>query len=291
MTEAATIARRLGGRKSADGFICHCPVQSHGKGRGDRNRSLFVKDGDKATLFTCFAGCKAGDVLTALRSRGLCEALAEREPPEPNPFIPEHKPDPEAIELWRGAIPIKDDAIQARYLRARGITIEPPASLRATAMLHLGRYPLPAIVAAVQAPDRRIIAVQTTLIDPQGERKASVAIPRRTVGALGLGAIRLAAATDVLGLAEGTEKALAAMQLFNVPCWASLGAGRMHRVGIPDKVTALHVFLDNDDAGRAAGERTAYANRTRKVVLHFPPDQFKDWDDVTRARANERSAA
>jgi hypothetical protein len=111
-----------------------------------------------------------------------------------------------------------------------------------------------------------------------------------TMGALGWGAVRLAAATDILGLAEGTEKGLAAMQLFNVPCWSSLGAGRMHRVFIPDDVGELHVFLDNDDAGRAAAERTAHAHRHRKVLLHFPPEQFKDWDDVTRARATESAA-
>jgi hypothetical protein len=230
------------------------------------------------------------DVLAALRHRGLYEKAPARRASAPKPFVPEHKPDAEALALWRGAAPIDRDSLQWRYLRARGIVIEPPASLRATTILHLGRYPFAALVAAVQAPDRRIVAVQTTLINARGERKAPVAMPRRTVGALGAGAVRLAAATDALGLAEGTEKALAAMQLFDVPCWASLGAGRMHRVAIPQGVRELHLFLDNDEAGRAAAERTAYANRTRKVVLHFPPADCKDWDDVTRTRANERGA-
>jgi hypothetical protein len=147
------------------------------------------------------------------------------------------------------------------------------------------------MVAAVQAPDRRVIAVQVTLIDPRGDRKAQVRIPRKTAGALGRGAIRLAAAGDELGLAEGTEKGLAAMQLFGVPCWATLGAGRMHRVYVPDTVSTLHIFVDNDDAGRAAAERTAHEHRHRRVVLAFPPEQFKDWDDVTAAHARERSAA
>jgi hypothetical protein len=122
-----------------------------------------------------------------------------------------------------------------------------------------------------------------TLIDPRGDRKAQVRVPRRTVGALGWGAVRLAGATDVLGLAEGTEKALAAMQLFGVPCWSSLGAGRMHRVWIPDHVTELHIFGDNDEPGRAAADRTAHTHRHRRVILRFPPEQFKDWDDVTQA--------
>jgi hypothetical protein len=174
-------------------------------------------------------------------------------------------------------------------LVARGITIPAPPSLRATTVLYLERLPLPAMVAAVQAQDRRIIAVQRTLIDPRGDRKAQVHVPRLTIGALGRGAIRLAAATNALGLAEGTEKALAAMQITGVPCWASMGT-RMHRVWIPDHVRELHIFADNDEPGRAAAERTAQAHRHRKVFLRFPPEQFKDWDDVTRAQA-QRSAA
>ena len=118
--------------------------------------------------------------------------------------------------------------------------------------------------------------MQKTLIDPRGDRKAQVQIPRQTIGALGWGAVRLAAATNTLGIAEGVEKALAAMQLFKVPCWASLGAARMHRVQIPDSVHTMHIFADNDDAGRLAAERTAHANRHRKVLLRFPPDPHKD---------------
>ena len=48
--------------------------------------------------------------------------------------------------------------------------------------------------AAVQAPDRRTIAVQVTQLDPGGERKAQVLVPRRTYGALGDGAVGTALA-------------------------------------------------------------------------------------------------
>ena len=284
---AAIIARALGGHRSAEGYLCRCPLPSHGKANGDRNPSLFVKDGDKAPLFKCFAGCDTRDVLAELRGRGLCpQGDGEVSIPiEAKPFIPDHTPDPEALALWREATPIEGNSPQAAYLRSRGLTGEPPRSLRATTILHLGRYPFPAIAAAIQAPARQIISVQCTLIDLRGDRKAPVAIPRRTIGAIGCGAVRLAAATDVLGVAEGIEKALAAMQLFGVPCWASLGAGRMHRVHVPDDVRDLHIFADNDEPGRAGAERTAHAHRHRRVLLQFPPQGFKDWDDVTRDRA------
>jgi putative DNA primase/helicase len=298
MSEARTIAQALKGRPYADGYLCCCPLPTHGKGRGDRSPSLLVKDGDRATLFKCFGGCDARDILAELRARGLSVKLTETRPAISVQSAPksDHIPDAEAVALWTTAGPIAGTKAAA-YLRARGITLDPPASLRAARVMHLDSYPFPALIAAVQAPERHIIAVQKTLIDPRGDRKAQVRIPRQTMGALGWGAVRLGAATHTLGIAEGIEKALAAMQLFHVPCWASLGAARMHRVWIPDTVSTLHIFADNDDAGRAAAERTAHAHRHRKVLLRFPPEQLKDWDDILLARTaapaavDERGAA
>jgi hypothetical protein len=285
MNEAAAISRALRGKRTADGYLVRCPVPSHGKGRGDSNPSLLVKDGNTALLVKCFAGCETKDILDELRRRNLVVKGNEESQrailPDPPPS---HEPNAEALALWRSGTPIGAVSVQANYLAVRGLTLALPLSLRAAIVLHLDRYSFAALIAAVQAPDRRVIAVQRTLIDPRGDRKAQLRLPRMTIGALGWGAVRLGAATDVLGLAEGTEKGLAAMQLFGVPCWCSLGAGRMHRVAVPDQVRELHIFVDNDDAGRAAAERTAHAHRHRKVVLRFPPEGFKDWDDVTRAQ-------
>jgi hypothetical protein len=281
MTDAATIARALGGKSTSIGFMCRCPVPSHGNGKGDRNPSLLVKDGDRAPLFKCFAGCDVRDVLAELRARGLLDgagipAACARRLPEP---APQHIPDPDAIALWGSAAPAGGSIVE-RYLRARGITIELPPSLRCGGGCYLDRFELPAMVAAVQAPDRRTIAVQTTLIDPRGDRKAQVRLPRKTTGALRAGAVRLGPAGDVLGLAEGVETALSAMQITGVPVWACLGSFRMCRVAVPDAVQELHLFGDNDDPGRDAVERAAHAHRHRRVVIHFPPDQCPDWNDV-----------
>ena len=152
---ARDIAHALGGQKCATGYLCRCPVPSHGKGRGDRTPSLLVTNGDRAALFKCFAGCDARDILAELRVRGLSPALrnapVSRDTVEPKP---DHIANPEALALWRSAGPITADTKAASFLRARGITIEPPPSLRAATILHLDKYPLPALVAAVQAPGR-----------------------------------------------------------------------------------------------------------------------------------------
>ena len=42
---AAEIATGFGGRRNGAGFLCRCPVPGHGRGRGDRNPSLSLRDG------------------------------------------------------------------------------------------------------------------------------------------------------------------------------------------------------------------------------------------------------
>jgi hypothetical protein len=63
MRDAERIARALNGKRTTDGFLCRCPVAGHGKGKGDRNLSLFVKDGERAPLVTCFSGCDPHDAM------------------------------------------------------------------------------------------------------------------------------------------------------------------------------------------------------------------------------------
>ena len=73
-TTARSIAQALGGIRNGNGYLCRCPVPSHGKGRGDRNPSLSIADGDDGKLLVrCFAGCDPCNVLAALRSRGLLD--------------------------------------------------------------------------------------------------------------------------------------------------------------------------------------------------------------------------
>ena len=75
MSTAAMIAKALKGRPaSGSGYLCHCPVASHGRRRGDRNPSLLIRDGDfQAVVVHCFVGCDPRDVLAELRRQGLIE--------------------------------------------------------------------------------------------------------------------------------------------------------------------------------------------------------------------------
>ena len=60
MSAARDIALALAGgqqRLPNGSYLVPCPVPSHGRGRGDRNPSLRLADGDTQLLVHCYAGC------------------------------------------------------------------------------------------------------------------------------------------------------------------------------------------------------------------------------------------
>jgi hypothetical protein len=81
------------------------------------------------------------------------------------------------------------------------------------------------------------------------------------------------------------ETALSAKQLTGIPCWATLGTERFGLVAIPESVTELHLFIDNDAGGAQAERRAreAYAREGRTIVTHRPEQPGADWNDVLMA--------
>ena len=259
-------------------------------------RSL-IRDGDRRLLTHCFAGCDPRDILASLRHRALLDEVPRW--PNRGAALPVSGTTPPPAStlvvrrLWCAAGPITG-SVAERYLTVhRGLSGPFPPSLRfAPEVFHPRlRRRLPALLAAVQAPDRGVIAVQATWLSPDGS-KALPATPRWTFGMIGEGAVRLGAATEMLGLAEGVEDALAASQLSQLSCWACLGAARMHRVRIPDGVSEIHIFADDDVAGRDAASRTTLAHQTagRRVALRLPPLGLKDWGEVVLCTGRRTAA-
>jgi putative DNA primase/helicase len=130
MTDAATIARVLHGKRNGEGFLCHCPVPSHGQRRGDRDPSLSVRDGDSAVLVHCFGGCDRLDVLDALRRRGFLDVRVDAHSLRAMLMRPaSHDPDPTALEVWAAAVSAGGSIVET-YLRSRKISLDVPPSLR-----------------------------------------------------------------------------------------------------------------------------------------------------------------
>jgi putative DNA primase/helicase len=292
VTDLRGLAHKLKGKPAGSGFVCSCPLPTHGKRRGDKNPSLSIAEGaDGSLLLHCKAGCDSRDVFNALRARGLLdEGPGRREhsakPKRTAPYFPADpvEPDRRALELWRSAVPI-EGTLAEQYLRHRGITLAIPPTLRFIPEFeYMPRVCLPAMIAAVQGADRRVIAVQLTFLHPNGAGKARVATPRKTFGALGAGALRLGRAGPVVGLAEGAESALSAMELFGTPVWATLGAQRLGSIRLPPEVDKVLLYPDRDETGRVAAQKAADVYRaTRFVECKFPAEGCNDFNDELAA--------
>ena len=285
---AERIGRALNGRRTSKGWSICCPCPSHGKGHGDSNPSLSISDGDGGRfLAKCHAGCSFEAVIAALEARGLMSEDWRDAQPASTPRPPQPRiPDEYALKIWNSSRPVTPDGIVARYLQGRGITtIGVPPTLREASPL-VGRRVMPMMLAALQIqiegePFGQIVAVQKTFLNVSQYHKGVTRVNRVNHGSTFDGAVRFGKAEDVLGLAEGTETALSAMQLTGIPVWACLGSQRMAKVAIPKSVRELRIFGDDDEAGRIAVKETIDAHRHRiKVTWHYPPVGFSDWNDA-----------
>jgi hypothetical protein len=281
---ADRIGIALRGRRNGKGWLVSCPCPNHGNGRGDRNPSLSVTDGDGGRLLLkCFAGCEFEEIIDELRPRGLVDSNCPSPVPSSSQVIrpPKwHLPDAEVRELLKSCRPPHNTPVQ-EYLERRGLPI----------LLSTLRYTeyenKPAMAAVVQRPDGVEIAVQRTFLTKDGE-KANVRPQKMTTGALGTGAVRLGFAAEVMGIAEGVETALSARFLTEIPVWASLGAGRLHQIELPSVVREVHIYADADDPGRKAAALAAETHEAlgREVKTFFPREGLKDFNDVIIADAD-----
>ena len=150
---------------------------------------------------------------------------------------------------------------------------------------------MPVLVAAISDLGSQIIAVQRIYFRPNGLGKANVPNPKLTLGRLRNGACRLAPAGPELGLAEGIETGLSAMELHRLPVWSACSL-RMDAIASPNAVERLVIFADNGRAGTQAAERAATQHERPGGAVEIKPPQlpYKDWNDVAKARAGMRAA-
>ena len=280
---ARQIVADFGGTWSRTRGMCRCPAHE------DRTPSLSVTLGSRAILFHCFAGCPNDAVLAALAQRGVkASSLFDGRADPVRTALPETVPSESIQRLWREATCLVDSPAE-RYLAGRGISAGSP-DLRYHPRTPLGpkgavRF-LPALLAAVRT-DLGVIALHRTFLEFKTFTVARFDGPKRALGALGRGGVRLHGPRGgKLGLAEGIETALSARELFGIPCWATLGTERYGLVSIPESVSELHLFIDHDAAGEQAERRAraAYAREGRVIVTHRPEQPGADFNDVLRAR-------
>ncbi len=288
-TRARQIVKALGGHWSRTSGMCSCPAHD------DRTPSLSVGVAQSAILFHCFAGCTSDEVIAGfkrhgIRPRDLFDGKGTAIVPAATTFAP----DANALRLWQLAVPLAG-TLGERYLAKRSISLGSP-ELRFLDRTPLGRKPdvrfLPALIAAVRM-DIGIVAIQRTFIDRTTASKADFFKPKRALGQLGTGAVRLSDPVGGrLGLAEGAESALSAQTLFGIPSWATLGNERFGIVAIPESITELHLFVDADKGGERALKRgiEAYARAGRTIIPHKPDRPDNDWNDKLREQLRSQAA-
>lgn len=294
-------------KKFLDGKHHGCPASGEGF---DRFR-FSDRRGDGNYFCGCSNGTKDGfELLKCCTGKSFAE-LAKEVEKIVGKIEPEQKTerDKESIlsdlrRIKRGLVP--ETALVSQYLRNRGIELPVPRGIR-QGRLNYALSPLginskqDAMVAMVRNPAGEVVTFHITYLTPQA-RKAEfsrakvVATPAQDMRG---GAVRLAEHKGILGVGEGLESSLSAMQMFGLPTWATLSTTGMRNFQWPPDLTELVVFADGDKnyAGQAAAyelaHRASVAKQGPERVTVCVPLMLDDWNDVLQnpeARAHNIDA-
>ena len=283
-------------RAGPSSWMARCPAHP------DRNPSLSIALRDGRVLLHCFAGCPPEAVLGAV---GLTwKDLREPDPWAWRPPFPSRPrpPEPEAPSpedrarwesLWERARP--GHPLLRRYLKARGLSLEPPPTLRVAFLkgepVMVARVEGPGGRFGAPAPQMNLLGLHLTTLEPdgRGRREKRLAKGSRPKG----GAIRIypLEAGKPLALAEGIETALAVREATGWPVWALVAASFLKEASLPLEVKEVVVAADHDKAGLEAAKALArrLLREGRKVRLAVPPVEGEDWLDAIKRLGPEEA--
>lgn len=287
-------------RRYLTGKHTGCPLCRQGK---DRFR---FDDKDGNGTFFC-SRCGAGDgVALVMKLRAVPFAEAKREiegvigaapvvVPKAGRSDEEHRD--QMAALWRRASPLDGQDIASRYLLRRGIVgPAPPLCLRWLDDLPYYdddakvRTLLPAMLAKFVAADGKSAMLHRTYLAEPGVKADVPGVKKMMPGKVPPGgAVRLGAAAETMGIAEGIETALSAAAIAGVPVWSALTAGGMIKWTPPVEARNIIIFGDRDPS--FAGQNAAYAlayrlkSEGRDVEVRMPDrEEGNDWNDVLQGR-------
>lgn len=190
--------------------------------------------------------------------------------------------------IWNDAEPVsKGDPVWLYLNRRIGLELIPACLRFHPALPYVDGESVdyfPALVAAVSNHENQGIGVHRIYLTSAGE-KAPVEKAKKLMAGRPLngGSIKLGAAGEVLGIAEGIETALAASRKFSVPVWAAISAGLLEQWMPPESVKTVIVFGDNDASYTGQASAYALAKKLRlkgvNADVRIPELLGTDWAD------------
>ena len=289
---AGIVARYADGKHRVGGRVFWlCPFHN------ERTASFTVFDKAARDHFHCF-GCGAnGDVIEFIMRMENLDFKAALEfldgdaiptSPAKSQPLPQHDSNDldrrieAARKIWYAALPTPGTPVET-YLRGRGITAPIPVSiLYAPSLRHTPTgMLLPAMVAAIQGPDRLIMGIHRTFLRADGRGKVPFIKPKMMLGGCAQGAVRFAKAGPKLGVGEGIENCLSVLQETGLPIWAALSTSGVKALILPSCVKEVVLLPDGDEPGEMAAKEAArrFISEGRAVKIARPPKGL-DFNDV-----------
>ena len=236
-----------------------CPVHDSSP------ETLAIRQGERAPVWHCHAGCDPVDVRDGLLAAGiLVRQRPSRINVESRP-VARRTPPRWLAGAWAAAGSL-DGTPADRYLRSRGLRPPWPAALRwdRKQCRMLARVTL----------GERLLGLHATSLPDRD---------RRSHGPVRGGAVRLAdTECGVLAVAEGIETALAYAALTGTPTWAALSAAGLKHVELPDGLRWLAIAADFDGPGLLAAEQLERRARDAGIAVRIdlPTRHRLDWADA-----------
>lgn len=260
---------RLGGSWHGNIASCRCPAHD------DHSPSLSIRQGDRAILVTCFAGCRSEDVLKAI---SRVTAIPHTDPAV---VVRETKfgGNPHWA-IWQSAIDVSG-TLGERYLAEKRRISGPLAHIRFHPRCPRGagkavRFE-PALIVAMHHGNR-LTAIQRIFLDPKTADCTAKIVLGRSIGAAWTNGV----VAERIAIAEGFETAAAYTQIKGIPAWSTMGAKRLPQLWLPPSVRSVVLLRDNDSEGKAAECKAAIAYSERGFAVEHdpPPTHANDWADL-----------
>ena len=283
---------------------------------GEKGRSLYVRlAGRYRGRWTDEATGEKGDLLDLIRAaRGharLIDAKDEAAAFLGNAPLPDRTVDATPVQVdtrrlaqfLRTARFLGENSPAARYLERRGLLPADAAGLRyhpaAWVQVAGEMRELPALLAPVRIADGTLEAVHRIFLSPDGS-PAEIDGHKRTLGSPGRGGVWFgdSEAASRIAICEGVEDALAVLRVLTaeekreIAVVASVSAGRVARVELPNSVRDAVLVQDRDAAGERAWEalKERYKGSDIRVSRVLPAGKDANDDLLQRGAERLRSA-